>query len=321
MAGKISAGPGETIYVNGRAIHLVRRGTTSKAREVPTFVLEAACGWHSAMYAWLIEALPEHGAVLVYDRAGLGRSEPSGALPDGESRAQELQAVIETLGLKGPFVLIGHSIAALYLRIYAHRRREDVLGLVFLDGTHPLAYKLFKERTPLGERILKALALSAYRVGVSRLPYSLLRETDPPWNALPKDAQQEIAYLSTQTAQWATERAERAMQSAASQQARARGTLGDTPLLVITAGTRTPEELQHAEDPEVFMDKWMLLQRDLVSLSMRGIHRTIEGAGHRSLVTDRRYALQVCSEIACFVRIAHTPSACRVPIGASHRED
>ena len=302
MVEKLSGRLGETISVNGSAIHLVRRAATSKAREAPTFVIGAACGWHSAMYAWLTEALSAHGSVMVYDRSGLGRSEPTSALPDGESRAQELQAVVETLGLRGPFVLIGHSIAALYLRIYVHRRSEDVMGLVFLDGTHPLAYNLFKERIPLGGRIVESIALRAYRLGVSRLPYSLVREHDPPWSTLPTDVQQEVAYLAARSAQWATERAEKAMQSAASQQARKCGTLGDTPLLVITAGTRTPEELRYAEDPEAFMDKWMLLQKDLVSLSTCGVHRTIEGAGHCNLVTDRRYALQVCSEIACFVR-------------------
>ncbi len=48
------------------------------------------------------------------------------------------------------------------------------------------------------------------------------------------------------------------------------------------------------------MDKWMLLQRDLVSLSTRGVHRIIESAGHCDLVTDKKHAEQVCEEIASF---------------------
>jgi pimeloyl-ACP methyl ester carboxylesterase len=240
--------------------------------------------------------------VVAYDRSGLGHSPPGRQAPDAETRARELRELIEAIGLAGPVVLIGHSIAALYLRVYVHRYPDDVAAVVFLDSTHALVYRLFKGHTPLRERFGAAFASCAHHLGVKSLPFPLIRASDAPWSTLPEQARCQIEQLSTRTDLLVTERAERAMLEAASRQAQACGNLGAIPLLVITGGTRTEEELRFAEEPESFMDKWMLLQRDLVSLSESGRHVVIEGAGHRNLVTEKGFADRVCEKIAGFVK-------------------
>jgi hypothetical protein len=82
----------------------------------------------------------------------------------------------------------------------------------------------------------------------------------------------------------------------------ARSRLDDLPLLVLTAGRRTEQELRGSEDPDHFMEVWMLLQRDLLRLSSRAVHRVLEEAGHCDLVTDSRHARWVGDEILEFVK-------------------
>ncbi len=174
----------------------------------------------------------------------------------------------ETIALPPPYILVGHSIGALYLRCYAGHHLDRLLGLVFLDGTHPLVPSVIRGRMPLPERARVVLAHAARLVGV----------------------------VNRRALQITTTQAEMRLLSEASVQA-ARSRLDDLPLLVLTAGRRTEQELRGSEDPDHFMEVWMLLQRDLLRLSSRAVHRVLEEAGHCDLVTDSRHARWVGDEI------------------------
>jgi len=289
------------IEVGGRPVHVVRRFTAAVAGQSRTFVLEAACGWHAAMYAWIIEVLSLHGNVVAYDRAGLGWSPPSREIPDGEVRARELHELLEALQLPGRLVFVGHSIAGLYLRIFERRYPERVAGLVFLDPTHPAVCTLPRELRPLEVRLRDAIAKAASALRMKRLPFPLLRVDHTPWNGLPSEARTQLSYLSRRVGVLATERAEMAMLADSCRQAQMPIGVGDVPLLVITGGIRTAEEMRYTADAPAFMSIWMALQKDLVLLSIRGSHHVVEGAGHRTLVTDRQFALEACQQIAHFV--------------------
>jgi pimeloyl-ACP methyl ester carboxylesterase len=297
----------EMLTVNGRRVHVVWRAPKSGEDSLPTFIIEAACGWHSAMYAWLIEALAAHGRVIAYDRSGLGRSDPGRAAPDANARAQELHALIGALSIAAPLILVGHSIAGLYLRVYACRHADRVGALVLLDPTHHQVHRFSGTRIPVGERAQNCIALAAHRLGLRRLPFPLLRGDAAPWNSLPTWARNDIESLSTQPLLRITEQAERAMLAAACMQAQSCGDLQAIPLLVITGGTRSDEERRYIRDLNGFMARWMAWQRELAALSIRSSHRVIAGAGHRNLVTDGIHAAEVCTEIVRFVR-EHVPT-------------
>lgn len=73
--------------------------------------------------------------VVLYDRAGIGESDP-GPLPRTAERvARELHALLGGLGVKPPYVLVGHSLGGLHLLFFADLFPADVAGLVFLDPT------------------------------------------------------------------------------------------------------------------------------------------------------------------------------------------
>ena len=71
--------------------------------------------------------------VCTYDRAGMGYSEP-GPLPRTADRfAAELRALLTNAGELGPYVLVGHSMGGLTVRVFAHEYPVDVAGVVLID--------------------------------------------------------------------------------------------------------------------------------------------------------------------------------------------
>ena len=58
---------------------------------------------------------------------------------DADHIAGELHELLHQANVSGPIVLMGHSIAGLYLRDYASRYPADIVGIVFVDVTAPLA--------------------------------------------------------------------------------------------------------------------------------------------------------------------------------------
>jgi pimeloyl-ACP methyl ester carboxylesterase len=48
--------------------------------------------------------------------------------------ADDLQALLAAAGESPPFVVIGHSLGEAYARVFADRFRDDVAGLVLVDG-------------------------------------------------------------------------------------------------------------------------------------------------------------------------------------------
>ena len=76
--------------------------------------------------------------VCSYDRAGFGWSDPRPDPRDADHIVAELHGLLSAAAIAGPIVLIGHSIAGLYIRDYTARYPANVAGLVFVDASTPL---------------------------------------------------------------------------------------------------------------------------------------------------------------------------------------
>jgi pimeloyl-ACP methyl ester carboxylesterase len=121
-----------------RALHAVVAGPGGGAE--PLVVLEAGAFGFSADWAAVQEKLAARGLrSLAYDRAGLGFSQPGPAPRDAESITRDLERLLAHLGEPGPFVLCGHSMAGLHVRLFAARNVGRVVGVVLVDATTPEA--------------------------------------------------------------------------------------------------------------------------------------------------------------------------------------
>jgi pimeloyl-ACP methyl ester carboxylesterase len=74
---------------------------------------------------------------ISYDRAGIGNSESFGNERTLENISDELKELVELIGLKKPFVLVGHSRGGLIARYFVNKYPEKVFGLVLIDPAIP----------------------------------------------------------------------------------------------------------------------------------------------------------------------------------------
>lgn len=79
--------------------------------------------------------------VCSYDHSGIGWSD-DGPKDSCSLRVNEVHAALKNLGIKGPYILVGHSLGALVARVYAGQYPDEVAGVVFVDHaiTFPLKF-------------------------------------------------------------------------------------------------------------------------------------------------------------------------------------
>jgi pimeloyl-ACP methyl ester carboxylesterase len=119
--------------VDGHRMRLDCRGTGS-----PTIILDAGLGNDALIWGGVQPALAKTTRVCSYDRAGFGWSDALPAPRDADHIAAELHGLLAAAGIREPVVLMGHSIAGIYIREYATRYPASVAGLIFVDGSTPL---------------------------------------------------------------------------------------------------------------------------------------------------------------------------------------
>jgi pimeloyl-ACP methyl ester carboxylesterase len=106
-----------------------------------TFILEAGLGDYSGSWQPLEEGLAKLGRVFVYDRAGLGWSEPCRLSPGPARSGNELDAILQAANVPPPYILVGHSLGALSHYVYFGDSRGRVAGLLLIDPSHPHQFK------------------------------------------------------------------------------------------------------------------------------------------------------------------------------------
>ncbi len=124
--------PGRLYDVGGYRMHLNCTGEGA-----PTLVLDAGMGSDSLVWGKVQPELSKTTRVCSYDRAGMGWSAPRPGPPDADQIAIQLHDLLRQAGVTGPIVLVGHSAAALYIRDYASHYPENLVGLIFVDGSTP----------------------------------------------------------------------------------------------------------------------------------------------------------------------------------------
>jgi pimeloyl-ACP methyl ester carboxylesterase len=120
--------PGKMIEVGGHKLHLVCKGSGN-----PTVVIEQGAGAPSIFWWRIQERIAEFARVCVYDRAGLGWSEPVPGPRSIEQRAADLHGLLVNAQVPEPYILVAHSYGGWIVRSFASEHREKVAGLVLVD--------------------------------------------------------------------------------------------------------------------------------------------------------------------------------------------
>lgn len=100
----------------------------------PVLVLISGLGDGMASFKDVAPDLARRATVIVYDRAGYGRSDPATAPRDAAAVDRELAGMLKATGVPGPYVLAGHSSGGLYAEYFAAHHPDDVAGLILEDA-------------------------------------------------------------------------------------------------------------------------------------------------------------------------------------------
>lgn len=112
----------------GCNLYMVEKGSGS-----PTVILEAGISATHLNWRHIQNQVSQFAFTASYDRCGLGWSSQSQSARTPGNICRELHTLLEVAGLKGPFVLVGHSFGGLVMRRYALLYPEDVVGVVLVD--------------------------------------------------------------------------------------------------------------------------------------------------------------------------------------------
>jgi pimeloyl-ACP methyl ester carboxylesterase len=98
-----------------------------------TVVLEGGFGIGIASWSSVQKQIAEFAQTISYDRAGLGQSDPGPKPRTGKQIATELHSALEKVGFKPPYLLVGHSLGGIYVRIFADMFPNEVAGMILID--------------------------------------------------------------------------------------------------------------------------------------------------------------------------------------------
>lgn len=280
---------GRLVEHDGKLSHLHCTGEGS-----PTVILEAGRSVGGSQdWTEVQPGIAEVTRVCSYDRAGILWSEPREEPRDAHRIVDELHGLLQAAGERPPWVMVGHSLGGLLIRVYDQRHPGEAAGFVLVDASHPEQFERYGQEvraalseaqpptpSPLFARLWAAsggyrLGLPARRDAVGAfLPRSV------PWGFLGEGAARDAIY----------------------QQAAATDTLGDRPLVVLTAGVAPSfpgmSEALRAE----FYETWLELQSEFVELSSDSEQRVVEGATHNIHVDAPEAVVAAVRELVEAVR-------------------
>jgi pimeloyl-ACP methyl ester carboxylesterase len=269
---------GELVDIGGFRLHLncIGQGT-------PTVVMDAGGGAPSIAWGLVPSEIAKFTRVCTYDRAGFGWSDPNLRTPrSSQQSVDELHLLLIKAEINPPYILVGHSLGGVNMRLYASQYPEDVVGLVLVDSSHEnqMTSEIWK-RTKMLSWLYQVLRVVS-QVGVLRLigEMNLLPILEGIKQEIQKYPLEVQALFDTfksfcyRPNYWATASSELANIKKSFEEVRSVTSLGSLPLIVLSQGSKD------SKISDERFQKWGSLQLDLTKLSSNSQRIVAENSGH-----------------------------------------
>jgi pimeloyl-ACP methyl ester carboxylesterase len=282
--------PGQLVDVGGYRVHLHVMGAEHTTG--PTIILEAGAMSASPQWFRIQPALAERYRVVAYDRPGMGWSDAAPEPFSPARAATALHTALERAGIAGPYILVGHSLGGIFVRVFAGQYPDDVAGVVLIDPSHP----------EQGTRMGPSNDLAAAGRSMAPMPWlarvggmRVIDLTDGMLAGMPEQHAGALRSFYASTRHLETSAAEMAGADELGQAAVAAGELGDRPVIVLSAGALPSGA--GGDDPAAHLATWHALHAELVALSTRGEQRIVTGAEHITIVTNPTHSAAVIAAV------------------------
>jgi pimeloyl-ACP methyl ester carboxylesterase len=255
----------------------------------PTVIFESGLGDSTRAWALVQPSVAAVTRACSYDRAGFGFSDPSPKPSTGANAVADLRRLLSALQIKPPYVLVGHSLGGMYVKLYAETHLAEVAGLVLVDATEEDVYTRNEQVDP-GRHAGRPALLAKFESCLDAKPsdfvegsdlYKMCVSGDPEprfSDALNAIAIEQYKRRVTMSA-WVSEN-ENVYSVSADEVRAARRSLGDIPIILLR---REPSPLQ-ANEPQAQHDAFEKVKADVsaetAGLSTRGTVRIVKNTDH-----------------------------------------
>jgi pimeloyl-ACP methyl ester carboxylesterase len=279
------ARPHQLVDIGGRKMNLYcsGQGATTVVFDAPSG--EAGWNWFKVQ-----PAVAKHARACVFDRAGLGFSDPAKRPNTSENVAEDLHKLLAAAGVKPPYVMVGNSLGGANVQVYAYRYPAEVKGLVLVEPQHEdetsrldkasqgnlkKVYAMVKEQNSY----CLAAAQKGFKPGSEEQTNCVGNPAEaygPTLGAAVKSSTSTPAYWRTNVGEWD------AIAVSDEQLRKLRRPFGDMPVVVLTRGVSpyaVPGKPQSALNKAMEIEN-AAIQKETAALSTRGRQRVVPGAGH-----------------------------------------
>lgn len=279
------AQPQQMVDIGGRKLNLHCAGSGPLTVVFDSPSTDAGWSWTNVQ-----PQIAKRTRACVYDRAGLGFSDPSPRDGVSGNAVEDLHALLGKAGIAPPYVLVGNSYGGANVQLYAYRYPAEVKGLVLVEPQHEDEterldkvvqgkLKQVYAQQEAAEKACVEQAEKGFKAGSDELRQCMGGVPD----AFGKELS--AAYLSVMSSakHWRAAASEDFNFSVGNGQLRAaRRSFGDIPVIVLSRGVSpfaVPGKPQSALN-KAFENENRKMHKEVAALSTRGRQRVVPGAGH-----------------------------------------
>lgn len=102
----------------------------------PTVIFESGLGLTNDCWESVQSEIAKVARTFSYDRAGLGKSDKFKTQMTSAEQVKVLHELLKKTNVKGPYIIVAHSIGGYNARLFADMYPDEVKGIVFVDSSH-----------------------------------------------------------------------------------------------------------------------------------------------------------------------------------------
>jgi pimeloyl-ACP methyl ester carboxylesterase len=116
--------------IGGRSLYLECVGEGG-----PTVVMEAGSGGDHSTWADVVGEVRGSHRTCTYDRANTGESSAAAGVRTHADAVADLHTLLGTANIPPPYILVGHSLGGISMRLFATTHADEVVALILVDAT------------------------------------------------------------------------------------------------------------------------------------------------------------------------------------------
>lgn len=259
-------------------------------------VIETGIG--GAFYNWysFIQEIKGDFTVILYHRAGYGKSQESTKARTTRNIANELNNLLNEIGIKDKFILMGHSFGGLCVQQYAKMYPGKLKAIILIDSTSYNFKQLYMLDTPVMRSHIEIDKSVQWYINSSKKSKDELKNENEDRildyrKRIDYSVMGDIEEFFTIPTLYKTTAEELKNWEVDSKDIRGISNFPDIPLIVIARDNKIAEKYWISCDiPEkeavLYEAEWRKLQIELSRLSSKGKFIVAENSGHE-IYTDR----------------------------------